>query len=153
MHLASLRERKPEELASGQSFTGNVIVDSEATIGKDCKIGPNVSIGKLCKIGDGVRLVNCVLLHRVEVPAPSHCRRHCVRQLLTLPGSPAGLLSGSRQLHRGCPARGDWSCCACHASICNIERHARGPLRGDKRQPDVTACGLSNRRMRRQSAT
>lgn len=79
LHLASLRERKPEELASGQSFTGNVIVDSEATIGKNCKIGPNVSIGKLCKIGDGVRLVNCVLLHRVEVPAPTPCRRHCVR--------------------------------------------------------------------------
>jgi len=36
-------------------------------VGRGCKIGPNVSIGALCKIGDGVRLSNCVLLHRVEV--------------------------------------------------------------------------------------
>ena len=35
-------------------------------VGRGCKIGPNVSIGALCKIGDGVRLSNCVLLHRVE---------------------------------------------------------------------------------------
>mmetsp|Transcript_8414 Transcript_8414/g.25281 ORF Transcript_8414/g.25281 Transcript_8414/m.25281 type:complete len:372 (+) Transcript_8414:257-1372(+) len=67
LHLASLRQRRPEDLASGDCFTGNVIVEEDAVIGKDCKIGPNVSIGKGCKIGDGVRLVNCVLLHRVEV--------------------------------------------------------------------------------------
>lgn len=42
-------------------------MDETATIGSDCKIGPNVSIGALCKIGNGVRLSNCVLLHRVEV--------------------------------------------------------------------------------------
>ena len=30
-------------------------------------IGPNVSIGRGCTIGDGVRLSNCVLLHRVKV--------------------------------------------------------------------------------------
>ena len=73
LHLASLRERKPEELASGECFQGNVIVEDDAVIGKDCKIGPNVSIGKGCKIGDGVRLVNCVLLHRVEVRAAAAC--------------------------------------------------------------------------------
>lgn len=67
LHLGSLRQRKPEELATGDSFVGNVIVDETATIGSNCKIGPNVSIGALCKIGDGVRLSNCVLLHRVEV--------------------------------------------------------------------------------------
>jgi mannose-1-phosphate guanylyltransferase len=43
-------------------------------VGRGCKIGPNVSIGALCKIGDGVRLSNCVLLHRVEVRAPLTCR-------------------------------------------------------------------------------
>lgn len=69
LHLDSLRRRKPEELASGEAYTGNVIVDESVTIGKGCKIGPNVSIGALCKIGDGVRLSNCVLLHRVEVGA------------------------------------------------------------------------------------
>jgi mannose-1-phosphate guanylyltransferase len=67
LHLESLRNRKPEELASGQSIRGNVIIDETVTIGQGCAIGPNVSIGKGCTIGDGVRLSNCVLLHRVKV--------------------------------------------------------------------------------------
>jgi mannose-1-phosphate guanylyltransferase len=67
LHLESLRRRSPQDLADGSSYTGNVIVDETATIGSDCKIGPNVSIGALCKIGNGVRLSNCVLLHRVEI--------------------------------------------------------------------------------------
>lgn len=67
LHLESLRRRKPELLAEGESFRGNVIVDASVTIGKGCVIGPNVSIGIGCTIGDGVRLSNCVLLHRVKV--------------------------------------------------------------------------------------
>lgn len=67
LHLASLRERKPHELASGPTFIGNVIVAEDAKIGDNCVIGPDVSIGKACVIGDGVRLVNSVLLHRVKV--------------------------------------------------------------------------------------
>ena len=46
---------------------GNNIVHHTAQIGKDCKIGPNVSIGIGCVLGDGVRVSNSVLLHRVTV--------------------------------------------------------------------------------------
>ena len=67
LHLESLRRRSPEQLAEGIHIVGNVIIDPEVKVGANCKIGPNVSIGALCKIGDGVRLSNCVLLHRVEV--------------------------------------------------------------------------------------
>ncbi len=38
-----------------------------AKIGKDCKIGPNVSIGIGCELENGVRVSNSVLLHRVKV--------------------------------------------------------------------------------------
>lgn len=67
LHLGSLRRRHPEQLAEGEQIQGDVIIDSTATIGKGCLIGPNVSIGRLCVIGDGVRLSNCVLLNRVKV--------------------------------------------------------------------------------------
>lgn len=67
LHLESLRRRKPQELATAECVRGDVIIDESAEIGKDCVIGPNVSIGKGCIIGNGVRLSNCVLLHRVKV--------------------------------------------------------------------------------------
>eukprot|EP00884_Botryococcus_braunii_P006958 jgi/Botrbrau1/16263/Bobra.0066s0047.1 len=67
LHLGSLRKRDPSQLAEGETFEGNVILDPEATIGANCKIGPNVSIGKGCEIGDGVRIRDSVLLHRVVV--------------------------------------------------------------------------------------
>lgn len=67
LHLACVRRRAPEQLASGDGIRGDVIVDPTARIGAGCSIGPNVSIGKACVIGDGVRLSNCVLLHRVTV--------------------------------------------------------------------------------------
>eukprot|EP00890_Picochlorum_soloecismus_P001752 jgi/Picsp_1/2578/NSC_00809-R1_gdp-mannose pyrophosphorylase len=67
LHLGSLRRKKPEELAAGESIKGNVIIDPTATVGQNCVIGPNVSIGQGSVIGDGVRLSNCVILHRVKV--------------------------------------------------------------------------------------
>lgn len=67
LHLQCVRERKPSELATGPGIRGDVIIDSSATIGRDCLIGPNVSVGKGCVIGDGVRISNSVLLHRVSV--------------------------------------------------------------------------------------
>ncbi|KAL6783718.1 GMP1 [Auxenochlorella protothecoides x Auxenochlorella symbiontica] len=67
LHLACVRNRRPQELAAGEGVRGDVIIDDTAVIGQNCLIGPNVSIGKLCVIGDGVRLSNCVLLHRVTV--------------------------------------------------------------------------------------
>lgn len=67
LHLSSVRQRQPETLASGDSFVGDNIVHPTAKIGRDCKIGPNVSIGIECEIDDGVRISNAVLLHRVKV--------------------------------------------------------------------------------------
>ena len=67
LHLDSLSRRKPEELTTGDNIRGNVIIDETAVIGEGCVIGPNVSIGKNCVIANGVRLTNCVLLHRVKV--------------------------------------------------------------------------------------
>ena len=67
LHLASLRRSHPDQLASGPEYEGNVIVHPSAKIGKDCKIGPNVSIGIGCELENGVRVANAVLLHRVKV--------------------------------------------------------------------------------------
>lgn len=76
LHLDSRKRKRPEELASGSDvegeICGNVIIDPDSKIGKNCKIGPNVSIGQGCEIGDGVRLSNCVLLHRVHVKDYAH---------------------------------------------------------------------------------
>ena len=67
LHLSSLRRSHPDQLASGPEYEGNVIVHPSAKIGKDCKIGPNVSIGIGCELENGVRVANSVLLHRVKV--------------------------------------------------------------------------------------
>ncbi|KAL4447628.1 hypothetical protein ABPG75_004847 [Micractinium tetrahymenae] len=67
LHLNSLRQRAPEQLADGPHIQGDAIIDPTAKIGKDCLIGPNVAIGKFCEIGDGVRLSNCVILNRVTI--------------------------------------------------------------------------------------
>lgn len=67
LHLDSVQQRHPEQLAQGPTFIGNNIVHPTAKIGKDCQIGPDVSIGLECVIGDGVRISNSVLLHRVKV--------------------------------------------------------------------------------------
>ena len=69
LHLGSLRRKKPAELAEGEGIEGDVIIDASAKIGAGCRIGPNVAIGIGCEVGDGVRLSNCVLLHRVKVKA------------------------------------------------------------------------------------
>ena len=67
LHLKSLRQRDPSQLASGDSFVGDNIVHPTAKIGQHCKIGPNVSIGIGCEIANGVRISDSVLLHRVKV--------------------------------------------------------------------------------------
>ena len=66
LHLASLRRKAPAQLAHGPEIEGNVILHPSAKIGRDCKIGPNVSIGIECVIEDGARISNSVLLHRVK---------------------------------------------------------------------------------------
>ncbi|GAX83087.1 hypothetical protein CEUSTIGMA_g10513.t1 [Chlamydomonas eustigma] len=66
-HLASLRSREPQLLASGHTFQGNVLIDESAAIGKDCLIGPDVSIGAGCVIEDGVRLRSCAIMKGARV--------------------------------------------------------------------------------------
>ena len=70
LHLASLRRKAPDQLAQGPEIEGNVILHPTAKIGRDCKIGPNVSIGIECVIEDGARISNSVLLHRVKARPP-----------------------------------------------------------------------------------
>lgn len=67
LHLDTMSRKCPEALTSGDHCVGPVLIDPTAVIGKNCKIGPNVSIGKMSVIGDGVRISNSVILHRVVV--------------------------------------------------------------------------------------
>ncbi|KAI8473667.1 MAG: nucleotide-diphospho-sugar transferase [Monoraphidium minutum] len=67
LHLASLRSSKPAELATGPSFSGNVLSHPTAKIGSGCVIGPDVSLGEGVVIGDGVRLSNCVIMRGVKI--------------------------------------------------------------------------------------
>lgn len=67
LHLDSLSIHRPEELAAGPTYKGNVLVDPSAKIGAGCLIGPDVSIGKGCVIGDGVRLSSCVIMRGVQI--------------------------------------------------------------------------------------
>jgi len=67
LHLNSLRIHHPDELSSGDGFSGNVLLDPTAKVGQNCLIGPDVCIGADCVIGDGVRLRNCVIMNGVTV--------------------------------------------------------------------------------------
>ncbi len=100
LHLASLRRKAPAQLAHGPEIEGNVILHPSAKIGRDCKIGPNVSIGIECVIEDGARISNSVLLHRVKA-RPSLCACLCL--------CPCRGASG-RSRPRACTSAG--ACCA-----------------------------------------
>jgi len=69
LYLDYLRENRPAELADGvgASPVGNVVMDSTATIGTGCRLGPDVVIGPGCVIEDGVRLARCTLLEGCRV--------------------------------------------------------------------------------------
>jgi mannose-1-phosphate guanylyltransferase len=67
LYLESLNKKKPELLAKGPDFVGNVLIDATAKIGTGCKIGPNVTIGPGVVVGDGVRLSKCVLLKECHI--------------------------------------------------------------------------------------
>jgi mannose-1-phosphate guanylyltransferase len=62
LHLSSVRNHNPSQLASGSHIQGNVLIAPNVQIGEGCLIGPDVSIGADCVIGNGVRLRNCVLM-------------------------------------------------------------------------------------------
>eukprot|EP01018_Ginkgo_biloba_P000025 Gb_00119 [translate_table: standard] len=66
LYLDFLRT-KPDMLASGPHFVGNVLIDDSVQIGDGCLIGPDVSIGQGCIIEAGVRLSNCAIMRGVRI--------------------------------------------------------------------------------------
>ncbi|KAK0182023.1 hypothetical protein PV327_000195 [Microctonus hyperodae] len=62
MYLASLKQKSPEKLYTGEGVVGNVLVDPTAKIGKDCRIGPNVTIGPNVHLADGCCIKRSTLL-------------------------------------------------------------------------------------------
>lgn len=62
MYLDNLRHKQADKLYSAPCVVGNVMVDSTAKIGIDCRIGPNVVVGPGVVIEDGVCLKRCTLL-------------------------------------------------------------------------------------------
>lgn len=140
LHLSSVRQRQPETLASGDSFVGDNIVHPTAKIGRDCKIGPNVSIGIECEIDDGVRISNAVLLHRVKVSAWGTasasaclcCRHQCCcaaakdsAWMLHMWRSAVAVLPGDRVCSQNPPgALQGLPACACDASPCRQDGYA-----------------------------
>ena len=96
-----------------------------AKIGKDCKIGPNVSIGIGCELENGVRVANAVLLHRVKVPALP------LIQLLSLCSSAGRRLpSGDVLLWLGSAALG----------LLHLPHHS-GPLQAEQRDESLAIQG------------
>jgi mannose-1-phosphate guanylyltransferase len=67
MYLNSLREKTPQELATGDNIIGNVLVHESAVIGEGCLIGPDVVIGPGCVIDSGVRLFGCTVMRGVWI--------------------------------------------------------------------------------------
>jgi len=70
LYLGSVAKRNPSSLVPATEpyvSGGNVLIDSTAEIGKDCRIGPNVTIGPGVVIGNGVRLQRCVILKDVII--------------------------------------------------------------------------------------
>jgi len=56
-YLAFLRKHRPAELLTLDSACcGNVVVAESASVGRGCKLGPDVVIGAGCVVEDGVRL-------------------------------------------------------------------------------------------------
>lgn len=72
LHLASLRKRQPERLASGPQYKGDVLVHPSAVIGAGCTIGPNVVIGAGCVVEDGARITRTTLLQGTKVCAHAY---------------------------------------------------------------------------------
>ncbi|XP_064604453.1 mannose-1-phosphate guanyltransferase beta-like [Liolophura sinensis] len=71
LYLASLRQKTPEKLASGDGVVGNILVDPSAKIGKNCRIGPNVTIGPDVIIEDGACIKRSTILRGVKIKSHS----------------------------------------------------------------------------------
>jgi len=67
-YLDYLRKHRPAELLPlGGTCCGNVLMDPSATVGKGCKLGPDVVIGPGCVVEDGARLSRCIMLEGSRV--------------------------------------------------------------------------------------
>lgn len=71
LYLTSLRQKHPEELHSGDSIVGNVMVDPSAKIGQGCRIGPNVTIGPGVVVEDGVCIKRSTVLRGAIIKSHS----------------------------------------------------------------------------------
>ncbi|KAI8813433.1 mannose-1-phosphate guanyltransferase Mpg1 [Cladochytrium replicatum] len=70
LYLGSLRKKTPELLAAsadGIEIIGNVLIHPSATVGKGCKLGPDVVIGQNSVVGNGVRLNRTVVMPNATV--------------------------------------------------------------------------------------
>lgn len=70
LYLSSLKHKAPEKLSNREGIVGNVLIDSTACIGNNCRIGPNVTIGPGVIIDDGVCIKRCTILR------DSHIKSH-----------------------------------------------------------------------------
>lgn len=67
LYLTAMNQKNGSLLAQGNGIVGNVLIDSTAIIGKDCRIGPNAVIGPGVVVEEGVCLKNCTLLRNCRI--------------------------------------------------------------------------------------
>lgn len=71
LYLASLREKRSEDLAKGPCIVGDVLVHPTAKIGNNCRIGPNVTLGPDVVVDDGVCIKRCTVLRGTHIKSHS----------------------------------------------------------------------------------
>lgn len=71
LYLSCLKQKTPEKLFDGEGIVGNVLIDSTAHIGHNCRIGPNVTIGPGVVIEDGVCIKRCTILKDAHIKSHS----------------------------------------------------------------------------------
>ena len=69
LHLASLRRRSPQLLATGPNIRGDVLVHATAKVAAGAVIGPNAVIGPHCVVEDGARIVRATVLEGSTISA------------------------------------------------------------------------------------
>jgi len=67
LYLNSLREKTSNELATGPSIVGNVLMHPTAKIGNNCRIGPDVTIGPDVVLEDGVCIKRSTVLEGARI--------------------------------------------------------------------------------------
>ena len=78
MRLAAYRQNEPQQLASGATYDGNVIVHPTATVADGAVIGPDVVIGENCVVGEGTRIKGSTILSGTKVGAHSYVSKSII---------------------------------------------------------------------------